>query len=405
MKKAIQVLFILLILLLIPEIESSAEVSIRRGWLTQNGQTYFYKKGKKLTGLRKIEGHKYYFREKNGSMVKSRWVNINGDYYYFGKKGRMFFNRWITYKNRRYYVNQDGIRVTHLQTINRKLYAFTKKGILRQNKWVKKNGLYYRTNEKGIVDNREGINTKDLSTATRILYESPTLHLEIRKNRGYDCDYWTAHIKIQNPAQLRSGLSFDTYGGVREKTSEAVKRLNGIIGINGSAFQYSTGIPGFDAVMIKNGHIYNHAYGTSYSLLAVSKSGILFTPKQGLSAEDLIAAGVKDTYNFGPAIIVNGIVQPIIEPFGDTVSGKDPRSAIGMIRPGEYVLLVADGRSLLSHGLNYYEMADIFQRLGCLYAYNLDGGGSATLTYRGVVLNNPSDGQERACGDFLYFTE
>ena len=79
-----------------------------------------------------------------------------------------------------------------------------------------------------------------------------------------------------------------------------------------------------------------------------------------------------------------------------------------MIRPGEYVLLVADGSGRVStgsRGLDHYQMCEIFRRYGCTYAYQMDGGGSATLAYRGRVLNNPSDGSERPVADFLYFRE
>lgn len=380
-----------------------------RGWVTVGSTRYYYNKsGKKVTGLKKIGKYQYFFRKSDGSMVKSRWVRINGKYYYFRKNGRMAKTRWIKYKNQKYYVNKEGVRVTRFATISKKNYYFTKKGILQQSTWVKRNGLYYRADEKGVLDMTEGYDTKDPTTATRIVYKSSTLTVDIRKNRNFNCTYWTARVKIKNSGQLCSALSYGTYGGTRETTSHAVSREGGIIGVNGSAFSYSSGKPGFDAVMIKNGKIYNKALGTSYSLMAVLYDGTMFTPKQGLSAEELVQAGVKDTYNFGPAIIINGVTQPIIDPYQDTVTYKDPRTAVGMVRPGEYVLLVADGREAQeggSKGLNYYEMAQILQSFHCTYAYNLDGGGSSTLVYRGRVLNNPSDGSERACGDFLYFKE
>ena len=265
---------LLLVGIFVGTLSLPAKAAVSRGWVTVNDQTYYYKDGKKVTGLKEINGYKYYFRKKNGAMVRNTWVHLNGKSYYFQENGQMAVKCWINYNNRLYYVNRYGVKVTQLKTINKKLYAFTKKGVLKQNKWVKRNGLYYRTDENGIVDKTEGLNAKDITKATYILYKSATLTVEIKKNRNYDCDFWTAHVKINNPSQLCSGLSFDTYGVVLEKTSEALKRLNGIIGINGSAFQYSTGNPGFDAVKIKDGHIYNHAYGTSYSLLAVSNSGI-----------------------------------------------------------------------------------------------------------------------------------
>ena len=381
----------------------SASAARKNGWVTKGSTRYYYQNGQKVTGMKKIGSYTYYFRKETGTMVKSRWVRKNGNYYYFLKNGRMAKKRWI---GSDYYVKSNGVRVTSLTTIHQANYYFSKKGVLKTNTWVKKNGLYYRVDENGKVDFTEGFNKKDPTTATKIRYQSSTITIELQKHTKYQANYWTALVKIKNAHQLRSALSYGTYGGTRETTSSAVKRNNGIIGMNGSAFSYSSGKPGFDAVMIKNGKIKNKALGTSYSLMAVTWDGMMYTPKQGLSAKQLVQQNVRDTYNFGPAIIMDGFTQPIIDPFQDTVSRKDPRSAVGMIRPGEYVLLVADGRGKGgSMGLNYYDMASIFQSFGCTYAYNLDGGGSATLVYKGRVMNNPSDGTERSCGDFLYFIE
>ena len=48
---------------------------------------------------------------------------------------------------------------------------------------------------------------------------------------------------------------------------------------------------------------------TSYSVMAVKNDGTIYTPAQGLMGKDLLAAGVKDTYNFGPILIQNGEAQ------------------------------------------------------------------------------------------------
>ena len=49
-------------------------------------------------------------------------------------------------------------------------------------------------------------------------------------------------------------------------------------------------------------------------------------------------------------------------------------------------------------------MVDIFKSYGCTYAYNLDGGGSATLYFNGKVMNKLIGNTQRPCADFLYFT-
>ncbi|MNP63462.1 hypothetical protein D3C76_1588620 [compost metagenome] len=52
------------------------------------------------------------------------------------------------------------------------------------------------------------------------------------------------------------------------------------------------------------------------------------------------------------------------------------------------------------------EFAQVFQDLGCTEAYNLDGGGSSTMYFRGRVVNNPQGKErERGVSDILYVPE
>ena len=130
----------------------------------------------------------------------------------------------------------------------------------------------------------------------------------------------------------------------------------------------------------------------------VKYDGTIYTPEQGLKGEALLEEGVKDTYNFGPILIKDGQAQPA---WSETAKYY-PRTAVGMVKPGIYVLLVTDTGSYA--GLNHWDLVNIFNSYGCQYAYNLDGGGSATLYYNGQVMNKLINNYERPCGDFLYFT-
>jgi exopolysaccharide biosynthesis protein len=336
---------------------------------------------------------------------KGGWQKIDGNWYYYTKKGKKKTG-WITYKGCRYYLDENGVRLTKMQTINSKSYYFTKKGVLRSSSWVKSGSWYYYADTDGVLNKKERINARTLSTATAIEYNSSTLKVKMQKFANYGTYYWVAHVQISNASQMKAALSYGTYGGTRQKTSDAVTSNNAIIGINGSAFSYDSGKPGFDAVMLKNGKIYNKALGTSYSLMAISNDGTMFSPEQGLSANQLKKSGVRDTFNFGPILLKDGKAASLYDQGYPQVyasadmTGAYPRSAVGMVKAGEYVLLVSN-----APGLTLAQMRTIFKQYGCTFAYNLDGGGSATMSYRGYVLNSPTDGTERPCGDFLLFTE
>ncbi|WP_455652721.1 phosphodiester glycosidase family protein [Phascolarctobacterium sp.] len=81
---------------------------------------------------------------------------------------------------------------------------------------------------------------------------------------------------------------------------------------------------------------------------------------------------------------------------GDIAYGRAPRTAIGVKKDGTVVLLVADGRRTDSVGMTLEEAARYMLKLGAVSALNFDGGGSSEMVLNNKVLNNPSDGRERA---------
>jgi len=98
-------------------------------------------------------------------------------------------------------------------------------------------------------------------------------------------------------------------------------------------------------------------------------------------------------------------VNNVAEKFSaDFTTKRHPRTAIGATKEGDIWLVVIDGRQLMSRGATLEEVGLIMQRLGCVHAINLDGGGSSTLALTGMVVNRPSDGTERPVsnGVFLF---
>ena len=83
---------------------------------------------------------------------------------------------------------------------------------------------------------------------------------------------------------------------------------------------------------------------------------------------------------------------------------KHPRTCVGITDDNELVMVVVDGRSSVSQGVTYEQLAKIMLGLGCDDALGLDGGGSSTMWVKGEpgnIVNTPSDGTERAVGNAL----
>lgn len=74
----------------------------------------------------------------------------------------------------------------------------------------------------------------------------------------------------------------------------------------------------------------------------------------------------------------------------DITEGRHPRAALG-ISPTELIAVVCDGRADDEAGLSFTELAKAMIDLGARDAINLDGGGSASLVARGMLLNTPRE--------------
>ena len=268
---------------------------------------YYYSKsnGRRYTGRLTRNGKKYYYNCKNGAMFRNRRVTLAEYRYYFNESGVAIANSWLTYKGNRYYFRSDSTMATGWQKIGKYYYYFsTKNGAMVKNKWI---GNYY-------VD-AKGRRTKEKETPPDVIlsdshytYTSSTLMIDLQRKSTHSISYWIAHVRTKSPNQLNSALSHGTYGGSRQTTSDAVSSNGGIIGINGSAFDYESGVPSPLGMCIKNGSIYaDHL--TSYSVMAVKWDGTIYTPEVGKTGTELLNEGVKDTYNFGPVLIKDGVTQ------------------------------------------------------------------------------------------------
>jgi len=120
-------------------------------------------------------------------------------------------------------------------------------------------------------------------------------------------------------------------------------------------------------------------------------------------------AGVRTAIGGGPILLHEGRRQPLPRPGGlgpmpyeyRSMRQRHPRSAVGWNEQYFFLVVVDGRRKKHSVGMTLRELARYMAGLGCREAFNLDGGGSATLWCGGQVLNRPSDDQERDVANAL----
>lgn len=116
-------------------------------------------------------------------------------------------------------------------------------------------------------------------------------------------------------------------------------------------------------------------------------------------------SGVKEAVGGRYRLVKNGVAQ------ASSITGVNPRTAIGIKKDGKVFTVVVDGRiSNYSVGLTLTELGKLMKDLGAQDAITFDGGGSTTLVTAeggGVpnlsVVNKPSDGSQRAVANSLLF--
>ncbi len=105
-----------------------------------------------------------------------------------------------------------------------------------------------------------------------------------------------------------------------------------------------------------------------------------------ITAQQLKDLGAYDVLSFGPILLKDGEITAQTINISNRQS-DNPRSGIGMVQKGHYVAIMAEGRISESKGCTLIKFAELFQQKNCVTAYNLDGGGTATMLFMGEYIN------------------
>ncbi|GAA1324013.1 hypothetical protein GCM10009592_06970 [Brachybacterium rhamnosum] len=217
--------------------------------------------------------------------------------------------------------------------------------------------------------------------------------------------WYAAEIEVDDASIIRSAFAQDEFGqNITDNPSTMASDHDAVLAINGDYYGFrDTGIE------IRNGVIYRDEPARD-GLAFYADGHVEVYDETATSAQELLDAGVWQTLSFGPAVLVDGAVPDGVEDIeidtnvgNHSIQGEQPRTAIGVIGDNHLVFLVVDGRSEgYSRGVGLPELGEILAGLGCTTGYNLDGGGSSVMIVDGAILNQPSNGGERATSDILY---
>ena len=239
-------------------------------------------------------------------------------------------------------------------------------------------------------------------------YESGSISINLETKRIKNTQVYLADVVIKEASCLRAGLADGVFGrNVKARTSVIAEENDAIFAVNGDYYGYRD-----SGYVMRNGYLYRTEArsGTGNEDLVVYEDGSFeIVDENEVTAEELQEKGAVHIFSFGPGLINDGMITVDENTEVQQSMLSNPRCAVGMVEPLHYKFVVSDGRTDESEGLKLFELAQVMEDEDCVVAYNLGGGGSATMWFMGEIVNFPTtDGgelHERRVSDIVYIGE
>ncbi len=222
--------------------------------------------------------------------------------------------------------------------------------------------------------------------------------------RQHNTTIYVSDIMLGAGESIQAALAERTFGrNITETTSNIARSVNAALAVNGDF--YGARKSGY---VIRNGELLRDTKASDEQEdVVLWADGTMSVISEGdYSAQALLDKGALQVLSFGPGLIINSNISVGATDEVAQAMASNPRTAIGYLGKGHYVLVVADGRTSASEGLSLLELAKFMESLGVIEAYNLDGGGSSTMYGNGAVINQPTTNgssiAERKVSDILY---
>lgn len=215
-----------------------------------------------------------------------------------------------------------------------------------------------------------------------------------------------SEVIIADGSQLRRKIAGDSYGDFNfETTSDFAADTNAVLALGGDFYNHGRSC----GVVVYGREIYRFEPDTCDTCYISADGDMLFSYRGQFTAQEEAQAFIEKndvifSLCFGPVLIDNGVdVTPEQYQWGE-VNDTYARSALGMLGERHYLTMNINCE-LPDH---YYlatlrQAADAMLARGCIKAYTLDGGQTATTVFNGQLINPVQFGVEKTISDIIYF--
>lgn len=234
-------------------------------------------------------------------------------------------------------------------------------------------------------------------------YDDGSLRVSIEPGRANDTNYLVARVRIADPSQLRTATAGGYYSTYTCKGFLIANRVNSVLAINGDFYNYRN-----DGYVVRQGTVVRNRPNGFDALLIDDKGDfhvVEYADRKTLDAFlENFDGEIVNAMSFGPLLVRDGKRVEEIHYFDVGTNKPTQRMGIAQVGPLEYLCVSTEGpEDPGSRGFTVAEFADLMEEIGCEIAYNLDGGSSNTMVWRGEKLNSPDNPKERYIGDIIYF--
>lgn len=246
-------------------------------------------------------------------------------------------------------------------------------------------------------------------------YLDPSISVRIETMRAYDTTIMLVWVQIAHPSQLRAELYRPYPSKKTEVANRIAQRVNAVIAMNGDFFMdRKEGYIVRNADSYKGEPYYRSGFGINndvIDVLIIDENADLHVIRSYTKAkiEEFLATGhqIIHSYSFGPGLVVDGEMSPqsdLLKLHLCNPDGLTQRIALCQMDELSYLIVATEGpENEGSKGLTMPQFAQLCYDLGAKTAYNLDGGSSSCVAFRGKKINSLSTHKNRAVGDIIYF--
>ena len=231
-------------------------------------------------------------------------------------------------------------------------------------------------------------------------YKDESIEVKCWKEKRGNCIFNFSEIWISHPSQLRRTLVDNVISKKHLAFPSTIfKKTNGVVGMSADYCAFRD-----YGIVVQYGNVVRKKSRSLLDTAIYDKKGNFSycEDNQAFFKSDLFINGdVIHTFAFGPTLIDNYKVRSSwkLRSYICQANEPYPRAAICQFDYDKHYLLC----TVDLPGLTLTDFANELSTLGVRFAYNLDGGQTATLMFNQSVINKVAYGGERPVSDILYF--